>query len=117
MSELQSQFHLVCRLLLEKKNSEHAAHRRIVEVKDARRVARVAGATARAVVRVAEIRIAFEVDPLRVHRVAPLRVNAHVLFFLLIRRPPTSTLFPYTTLFRSGSYCTVIGRSFGSMPE
>src|SRR5438132_3062578 len=23
------------------------------------------------------------------------------LFFLLIRRPPTSTLFPYTTLFRS----------------
>src|SRR5436853_5002351 len=24
-----------------------------------------------------------------------------VLFFLLIRRPPTSTLFPYTTLFRS----------------
>src|SRR5688572_30854847 len=23
-------------------------------------------------------------------------------FFLLIRRPPTSTLFPYTTLFRSG---------------
>src|SRR5690349_22710363 len=24
-----------------------------------------------------------------------------LLFFLLIRRPPTSTLFPYTTLFRS----------------
>src|SRR5947208_5259856 len=24
-------------------------------------------------------------------------------FFLLIRRPPRSTLFPYTTLFRSGS--------------
>src|SRR5438270_12024565 len=24
------------------------------------------------------------------------------LFFLLIRRPPRSTLFPYTTLFRSG---------------
>src|SRR5690606_42076604 len=23
------------------------------------------------------------------------------LFFLLLRRPPTSTLFPYTTLFRS----------------
>src|SRR5436190_17231712 len=23
-------------------------------------------------------------------------------FFLMIRRPPTSTLFPYTTLFRSG---------------
>src|SRR5204862_6734303 len=25
-----------------------------------------------------------------------------VFFFLLIRRPPRSTLFPYTTLFRSG---------------
>src|SRR5438874_10505447 len=25
------------------------------------------------------------------------------LFFLLIRRPPRSTLFPYTTLFRSGA--------------
>src|SRR5687767_15699274 len=25
----------------------------------------------------------------------------HVFFFLLIRRPPRSTLFPYTTLFRS----------------
>src|SRR5690348_18375144 len=24
------------------------------------------------------------------------------LFFLMIRRPPRSTLFPYTTLFRSG---------------
>src|SRR5438132_9816846 len=24
-----------------------------------------------------------------------------LLFFLIIRRPPTSTLFPYTTLFRS----------------
>src|SRR5436309_12588461 len=27
--------------------------------------------------------------------------SCHFLFFLLIRRPPTSTLFPYTTLFRS----------------
>src|SRR5256885_9625254 len=25
-------------------------------------------------------------------------------FFLMIRRPPRSTLFPYTTLFRSGTY-------------
>ena len=25
-----------------------------------------------------------------------------VFFFFMIRRPPTSTLFPYTTLFRSG---------------
>src|SRR5688500_19161602 len=27
--------------------------------------------------------------------------NNRLLFFLLIRRPPISTLFPYTTLFRS----------------
>src|ERR1041384_7207822 len=27
------------------------------------------------------------------------------LFFLMIRRPPRSTLFPYTTLFRSGRSC------------
>src|SRR5438034_11534469 len=28
---------------------------------------------------------------------------AHSFFFLMIRRPPRSTLFPYTTLFRSSS--------------
>src|SRR5437868_15203952 len=28
--------------------------------------------------------------------------SVSLLFFLLIRRPPRSTLFPYTTLFRSG---------------
>src|SRR6266571_206465 len=27
-------------------------------------------------------------------------VDAHTVFFLMIRRPPRSTLFPYTTLFR-----------------
>src|SRR2546430_16838765 len=27
---------------------------------------------------------------------------SHLFFFLMIRRPPRSTLFPYTTLFRSG---------------
>src|SRR2546430_17292857 len=30
----------------------------------------------------------------------PLKLNI-VFFFLMIRRPPRSTLFPYTTLFRS----------------
>src|SRR3989441_7696973 len=29
-------------------------------------------------------------------------------FFLMIRRPPRSTLFPYTTLFRSGDFPRVI---------
>src|SRR2546430_10674444 len=31
----------------------------------------------------------------------PLSDYSHVFFFLMIRRPPRSTLFPYTTLFRS----------------
>src|SRR2546429_7024196 len=29
-----------------------------------------------------------------------------VFFFLMIRRPPRSTLFPYTTLFRSLAHCS-----------
>src|SRR2546422_9357403 len=38
--------------------------------------------------------------------------NTNVLFFfLMIRRPPRSTLFPYTTLFRS-----VLGRIRGAVP-
>src|SRR3712207_8524296 len=28
-------------------------------------------------------------------------LSSHFFFFLMIRRPPRSTLFPYTTLFRS----------------
>src|SRR5258708_26300003 len=34
----------------------------------------------------------------------------HLFFFLMIRRPPRSTLFPYTTLFRSN----IIGRNIGN---
>src|SRR5438309_11461445 len=30
--------------------------------------------------------------------------NVYFFFFLMIRRPPRSTLFPYTTLFRSNNY-------------
>src|SRR5215204_7189119 len=30
-----------------------------------------------------------------------LRLSRYSFFFLMIRRPPRSTLFPYTTLFRS----------------
>src|SRR6266513_5272199 len=32
----------------------------------------------------------------------PLHGTTYLFFFLMIRRPPRSTLFPYTTLFRSG---------------
>src|SRR3712207_7131264 len=31
---------------------------------------------------------------------------SHLFFFLMIRRPPRSTLFPYTTLFRSPPHIT-----------
>src|SRR5215216_3171954 len=36
-------------------------------------------------------------------------------FFLMIRRPPRSTLFPYTTLFRSHAYLAALHR--GERPE
>src|SRR2546429_3655408 len=36
-------------------------------------------------------------------RAERLKVRRFVFFFLMIRRPPRSTLFPYTTLFRSPS--------------
>src|SRR5574338_963760 len=32
-----------------------------------------------------------------------LQYEARLFFFLMIRRPPRSTLFPYTTLFRSAA--------------
>src|SRR2546421_12955128 len=35
-------------------------------------------------------------------------------FFLMIRRPPRSTLFPYTTLFRSGRGCRWLSVSSGA---
>src|SRR5258705_11442391 len=34
-----------------------------------------------------------------------------IFFFLMIRRPPRSTLFPYTTLFRSPSRVIPVSRS------
>src|SRR6266436_7240918 len=34
----------------------------------------------------------------------------YFFFFLMIRRPPRSTLFPYTTLFRSRNGCPFAGR-------
>src|SRR5205085_12183373 len=37
---------------------------------------------------------------------SPFRNPLAPLFFLLTRRPPRSTLFPYTTLFRSASRAT-----------
>src|ERR1035441_1812226 len=70
-SELQSLRHLVCRLLLEKK----------IEIEQHLGVRAIDWPARKKVVKVS-------------------RHHAH-FFFLMIRRPPRSTLFPYTTLFRS----------------
>src|SRR3712207_7558992 len=40
-----------------------------------------------------------------------------VFFFLMIRRPPRSTLFPYTTLFRSRLYGEQIDRLGSTHPD
>src|SRR5260363_261259 len=73
-SELQSPDQLVCRLLLEKTKIEHLYY---------------ASDYYETLYRCAEILVE--------------RGHAYVdsLFFVMIRRPPRSTLFPYTTLFRS----------------
>src|ERR1043165_10025690 len=43
-------------------------------------------------------------------RYAVVQQSLCVFFFLMIRRPPRSTLFPYTTLFRSALFCIGCGR-------
>src|SRR2546427_11903695 len=37
-------------------------------------------------------------------------LHEFIFFFLMIRRPPRSTLFPYTTLFRSGRSAGISGQ-------
>src|SRR3712207_8607561 len=37
-----------------------------------------------------------------------------IFFFLMIRRPPRSTLFPYTTLFRSDVVFVAVARGIGN---
>src|SRR5947199_4637743 len=45
-------------------------------------------------------------------------VSCFFFFFLMIRRPPRSTLFPYTTLFRSHAMVELLPRPlFGEHPE
>src|SRR5438874_12387340 len=43
------------------------------------------------------------------HPICPFRIPYSPFFFLMIRRPPRSTLFPYTTLFRSSVVLGVVG--------
>src|SRR2546425_4675381 len=41
--------------------------------------------------------------------------RSYLFFFLMIRRPPRSTLFPYTTLFRSGAREKALGEKEGRL--
>src|SRR5215468_9739018 len=90
-SELQSHHDLVCRLLLEKKKKKSNSH--IVADKDqwpSRRHAHWLEVARLASERLRDLGIARPAEIL----------DAWLFFFLMIRRPPRSTLFPYTTLFR-----------------
>src|SRR3954449_761895 len=90
-SELQSHSHLVCRLLLEKK-------KKIIYIYS----------TARS----EHLSCLLAIDRCVLTTLSHLNTTTPTLllypsvfffffFFLMIRRPPRSTLFPYTTLFRS----------------
>src|SRR5688572_25864302 len=88
-SELQSQSNLVCRLLLEKKKTED---QRIEQREDL-----VDGGQHEGQRHEAPVVLYVVCQYLHVYMLP------ECLFFLLIPRPPRSTLFPYTTLFRSSS--------------
>src|SRR3972149_6741359 len=90
-SELQSQSNLVCRLLLEKKQDTSTWH--AGSPHDTVNVGRAPGPPAPP--SRSPGRSAAENPP--TSSPSPLSL----FFFLMIRRPPRSTLFPYTTLFRS----------------
>src|SRR5258707_4548375 len=46
-----------------------------------------------------------QTDVISIHQAIGLSLFLIFFFFLMIRRPPRSTLFPYTTLFRSRRVC------------
>src|SRR3970040_733718 len=92
-SELQSHHDIVCRLLLEKKTRKPPHCRGVC-----RTLARICCATGAHVGTDSQHQKRQPAKTTSQRRCAPLRS-----FCLMIRRPPRSTLFPYTTLFRSAS--------------
>src|SRR6266850_348365 len=90
-SELQSPCNLVCRLLLEKKKSidlvQCSLNKTIHAQSESGPSSEAWTDPDSAVAAVAAL-------------TAVAAVRAFSFFFLMIRRPPRSTLFPYTTLFR-----------------
>src|SRR6516225_8178556 len=92
-SELQSHVNLVCRLLLEKKKS--MAAKSMPSKSSAAPRQRHVGS---AILVMLLLRVLVRVQ----HKSAVhMHHDIDDFFFLMIRRPPRSTLFPYPTLFRS----------------
>src|SRR6266436_2045150 len=91
-SELQSRLHLVCRLLLEKKKYP-TPYEKIRQGT----LAELEQAFPDAVLGLSDHSLGNYTCYAAVPLGASLLEN---FFFLMIRRPPRSTLFPYTTLFR-----------------
>src|SRR3954462_11717007 len=92
-SELQSHDNLVCRLLLEK-------NRQCDTSRSARRMLAGTLRAGRAPTAMQRHHLVCDLSPTATHDPLTLPVS---FFFLMIRRPPRSTLFPYTTLFRSST--------------
>src|ERR1022692_3976183 len=94
-SELQSPCNLVCRLLLEKKKKKKRLHRQKTPRQRVYTTA-VHDSCPRCA--------AYFLQVCTYGAVSALLFFFFFFFFLMIRRPPRSTLFPYTTLFRSNLY-------------
>src|SRR6185369_1364804 len=92
-SELQSHLNLVCRLLLEKKKNKKCDQ----DTKNKKRKYKKINLGQ-------NNQILFIIIILKYYYLyssTPHFLFLFIFFFLMIRRPPRSTLFPYTTLFRS----------------
>src|ERR1039458_3382815 len=98
-SELQSLRHLVCRLLLENNRSRSEEH--TSELQSLRNLVCRLLLEKIAPTRPWWSSLLTSLTPVRPNAGITCNFNMFSLFFLMIRRPPRSTLFPYTTLFRS----------------
>src|SRR5471030_2858970 len=94
-SELQSLRHLVCRLLLEKKKKKttNTTQKTQKKKKKTDKIIRIVILLTSFILKTFAFSLAFSTSQ---------RLFSF-FFFLMIRRPPRSTLFPYTTLFRSSA--------------
>src|ERR1017187_4625240 len=92
-SELQSPMYLVCRLLLEKKKHNAGPPTNTRDEPQCHLTSPLS------LMGPSRLPLGLSTTNFRARRAL---VHPHLFFFfLMIRRPPRSTLFPYTTLFRS----------------